>query len=522
MKPQMNQRKPLKGRNRVVNRDAASTDPTASHPATVPRMLRRTTRQSFMDVDLQYMLRCDPNTPNPFQNSSPQLSDPPSLFRPLPPVAAAAHAIAHGAAPWTFHEAARLQKEQEDLRVQYLQFLHQLHIANPHGFLAHMNTFATEYPQEFLQLQSYIQFQEKLAHDQREQQHKQEELMRYQIELEKRNKAEQDLRQFQEFQEMQEKKIQQQKQETLLQEWLIQRQQQRASNRNELDLADLFTLAFKRDHQLVSKVASSPGGIDMLLTPQQQFEFGVFLQAHQQAEDEKKRKEIMSGFAFQNSASNPLFGISPKFGTPTPVTGLEPSTVSQDGSNLRILIVHTRWNSAIVQGLVSGAKKAMIEQHNVKPENIVIESVPGAYELPFAAKKLIEVSQIRAAEGANDLMGNVNLLDGLNLSSSAAPASTVSANPAGSKQAFDAVICIGVLIKGSTMHFEYICEAVTQGIMRVGLDSGLPVIFGVLTCLNEEQALSRAGMDKEGKGHNHGLDWGSGAVEMALLKSRTL
>ncbi|KAF9360843.1 hypothetical protein BGX26_007428 [Mortierella sp. AD094] len=323
MKPQMNQRKPLKGRNRVVNRDVASIDPAPSHPATVPRMLRRTTRQSFMDVDLQYMLRCDPNTPNPFQNSSPLLSDPPSLFRPLPPVAAAAHAIAHGAAPWTFHEAARLQKEQEDLRVQYLQFLHQLHIANPHGFLAHMNTFATEYPQEFLQLQSYIQFQEKLAHDQREQHRKQEELMQYQIELEKRNKAEQDLRQFQEFQEMQEKKNQQQKQETLLQEWLVRRQQQRASNRNELDLADLFTLAFKRDHQLVNKVTSSPGGIDMLLTPQQQFEFGQFLQAHQQAEDEKRRKELlMSGFAFQNSASsmNPIFGISPKFDTPVPVT----------------------------------------------------------------------------------------------------------------------------------------------------------------------------------------------------------
>ncbi|KAG0369596.1 dimethylribityllumazine synthase [Gamsiella multidivaricata] len=209
--------------------------------------------------------------------------------------------------------------------------------------------------------------------------------------------------------------------------------------------------------------------------------------------------------------------------------GLEPAAVAQDGSSLRILIVHTRWNSAIVQGLVEGAKKAMVEQHKVKPENIVIESVPGAYELPFAAKKLIEVSQIRAAEGANDLMGNVNLLDGLNLSSpttSARPASigasTTSATATGSKQAFDAVICIGVLIKGSTMHFEYICEAVTQGIMRVGLDSGLPVIFGVLTCLNEDQALSRAGMDKEGKGHNHGLDWGSGAVEMALLKNRTL
>ncbi|KAG0257310.1 hypothetical protein BG011_004024 [Mortierella polycephala] len=203
--------------------------------------------------------------------------------------------------------------------------------------------------------------------------------------------------------------------------------------------------------------------------------------------------------------------------------GLDPASVPQDGSNLRILIVHTRWNSVIVQGLVEGAKKAMIEQHNVKPENIVIESVPGAYELPFAAKKLLEVSQIRAAESANDLMGNVNLLDGLNLTSSSSDAKPASSSaPSASKQAFDAVICIGVLIKGSTMHFEYICEAVSQGIMRVGLDSGVPVIFGVLTCLNEEQALSRAGMDKAGKGHNHGLDWGSGAVEMALLKSRSL
>lgn len=209
--------------------------------------------------------------------------------------------------------------------------------------------------------------------------------------------------------------------------------------------------------------------------------------------------------------------------------GLEPAAAPQDGSNLRVLIVRTRWNTPIVDGLVDGAKKAMIDQHNVKPENIVVESVPGAYELPFAAKKLLEVSQIRAAEGANDLMGSVNLLDGLNLNSPtiSRPASTTGTKPAAassgpSKQAFDAVICIGVLIKGSTMHFEYICDAVSQGIMRVGLDSGVPVIFGVLTCLTEEQALVRAGMDKAGKGHNHGLDWGSGAVEMALLKNRSL
>ncbi|KAF9436396.1 hypothetical protein BGZ76_004091 [Entomortierella beljakovae] len=335
MKPPMNQRKPLKGRNRTINRDIVGVDSAQNNcqpqPTAVPRMLRRTTRQSFMDVDLQYMLRCDPNTPDPFLNSSPLLSDPPSLFRPLAPVAAAAQAIAQGAAPWTFHEAARLQKEQEDLRVQYLQFLHQLHITNPHGFLAHMNTFATEYPQEFLQLQSYIQFQERLANDQREQFRKQEELMQYQIELEKRNKAEQDLRQFQEFQELQEKKNQQQKQETLLQEWLVRRQQQRASNRNELDLADLFTLAFQRDHQLVNKVTSSPGGIDMLLSPQQQFDFGQFLQAHQREEDEKKRKELlMDSFVLQNKltsnncptnifSTNPTFGVTPKFDIPTPL-----------------------------------------------------------------------------------------------------------------------------------------------------------------------------------------------------------
>ncbi|KAJ1933390.1 lumazine synthase, partial [Linderina pennispora] len=84
---------------------------------------------------------------------------------------------------------------------------------------------------------------------------------------------------------------------------------------------------------------------------------------------------------------------------------------------------------------------------------------------------------------------------------------------------FDAVICIGVLIKGSTMHFEYIADAVSHGIMRVGLDTGVPAVFGVLTCLTDEQAMQRAGIGRgEDKGHNHGLDWGSAAVEMALLK----
>lgn len=80
---------------------------------------------------------------------------------------------------------------------------------------------------------------------------------------------------------------------------------------------------------------------------------------------------------------------------------------------------------------------------------------------------------------------------------------------------FDAVIAIGVLIKGSTMHFEYICDSVSHGLMKVQLDTGVPVIFGVLTALTDDQALERAGLARgENKGHNHGEDWGLAAVEM--------
>ena len=88
-------------------------------------------------------------------------------------------------------------------------------------------------------------------------------------------------------------------------------------------------------------------------------------------------------------------------------------------------------------------------------------------------------------------------------------------------QPFDAVIAIGVLIKGSTMHFEYICESVSQALMRVTLDSGVPVIFGVLTALNDDQALERAGIGRgENKGHNHGEDWALAAIEMAQSTRR--
>lgn len=83
---------------------------------------------------------------------------------------------------------------------------------------------------------------------------------------------------------------------------------------------------------------------------------------------------------------------------------------------------------------------------------------------------------------------------------------------------FDAIIAVGALIKGSTMHFEYISDAVSHGLMKVQLETGCPVVFGLLTLLTEEQGLERAGIDKAGKGHNHGEDWGSAAVELGVKR----
>lgn len=141
-----------------------------------------------------------------------------------------------------------------------------------------------------------------------------------------------------------------------------------------------------------------------------------------------------------------------------------------DGSHVKVGIVVSRWNShythSIRDGVIEGLKSTGVED-----THIVVQDVPGSYEVVYGAKRMIE----------ND--------------------------------GVDVVVCVGVLIKGDTMHFEYISEAVTQGIMDLNVNSGVPVIFGVLTCLNEEQAEIRS----IGK-HNHGIAWGKSAVEMALLK----
>ena len=221
-----------------------------------------------------------------------------------------------------------------------------------------------------------------------------------------------------------------------------------------------------------------------------------------------------------------------------------------DGSNLRIAIVHARWNKSVIDALIKGAV-LKIKESGVKENNIVVQSVPGSFELPLACQRcasrrvslsqpapplflflfflinscrVIDGSHVQAGATATDLLGGLNIgtpRSGTPVAG-AGPGPAVITNPPSSTQnrPFDAVIAIGVLIKGATMHFEYICESVTQALMRVQLDSRVPVIFGVLTCLTEEQALERAGIGRLKKGHNHGEDWGSAAVEMASRTRR--
>lgn len=123
--------------------------------------------------------------------------------------------------------------------------------------------------------------------------------------------------------------------------------------------------------------------------------------------------------------------------------------------------------------------------------------------------RLIAGSRVQSSSAAPDLLGTSTFLSALDNTVVAPSKITTSSAP------FDAVIAIGVLIKGSTMHFEYICDAVSHGLMKLQLDTGVPVIFGVLTALTEDQALERAGLGRKGdKGHNHGEDWGHAAVEM--------
>ncbi|KAH7889555.1 6,7-dimethyl-8-ribityllumazine synthase [Phlebopus sp. FC_14] len=196
-----------------------------------------------------------------------------------------------------------------------------------------------------------------------------------------------------------------------------------------------------------------------------------------------------------------------------------PSANHFDGSSLHIAIVHARWNKTVIDALVAGAV-SKLKECGVKDTNIVVQSVPGSFELPLACSRVIVGSRVQAGASTGDLLG---LSFGGSTPSltpnkpPAADAPTVAGTTVNiNTTPFDAVIAIGVLIKGSTMHFEYICDSVSHALMKVQVDTGVPVIFGVLTALTDDQALERAGVGRgENKGHNHGEDWGLAAVEMA-------
>ncbi|OCK75965.1 6,7-dimethyl-8-ribityllumazine synthase [Lepidopterella palustris CBS 459.81] len=196
---------------------------------------------------------------------------------------------------------------------------------------------------------------------------------------------------------------------------------------------------------------------------------------------------------------------------------------SYDGSDLRIGIVHARWNTTIVNALLSGAKKALADA-GVREENVVVQSVPGSFELPFACRRMYASSEIQFSSSSSGFVSAATDLLGGSASdlviSSPTPSLKGSTSSAASIAPFDAIIAIGVLIKGETMHFEYIADAVSHGLMRIQLESGVPIVFGLLTVLTEEQGLVRAGIAGElgNGGHNHGEDWGAAAVELGLKR----
>ena len=140
------------------------------------------------------------------------------------------------------------------------------------------------------------------------------------------------------------------------------------------------------------------------------------------------------------------------------------------GKGLKFALVVSRFNEFITKKLLEGAQDALL-RHGVGEEDIEVAWVPGSFEIPLAAKKLAQ------------------------------------------SEKYDAVICLGAVIRGGTPHFEYIAAEVTKGIAKVSLDAELPVVYGVITAENLEQAIERAGT----KAGNKGFDAAVEAIEMANL-----
>ena len=136
----------------------------------------------------------------------------------------------------------------------------------------------------------------------------------------------------------------------------------------------------------------------------------------------------------------------------------------------KVGIVAARFNEFIVSKLVAGARDGLL-RHDVKDEDIDLAWVPGAFEIPLIASKMAKSGK------------------------------------------YDAVICLGAVIRGATSHYDYVCSEVSKGIASVSLTSDIPVMFGVLTTDNIEQAIERAGT----KAGNKGYDCALGAIEMVNL-----
>ena len=137
---------------------------------------------------------------------------------------------------------------------------------------------------------------------------------------------------------------------------------------------------------------------------------------------------------------------------------------------IRIGIVVARFNEFITSKLLGGAMDGL-RRHDVAEDDIHVAWVPGAFEIPLVAKKMAKSGK------------------------------------------YDAVICLGAVIRGSTSHYDYVCNEVSKGIAAVSMDAGIPVMFGVVTTENIEQAIERAGT----KAGNKGYDCALGAIEMVNL-----
>lgn len=140
------------------------------------------------------------------------------------------------------------------------------------------------------------------------------------------------------------------------------------------------------------------------------------------------------------------------------------------GNGIKVGIVAARFNEFIVSKLIGGAEDALV-RHGVDTEDVDLAWVPGAFEIPVVAQKMARSGK------------------------------------------YDAILCLGAVIKGSTSHYDYVCAEVSKGIAAVSLDAGIPVMFGVLTTDNIEQAIERAGT----KAGNKGYDVACSAIEMVNL-----